>query len=575
MRVPSTELGQYGFSYLGEGVGDFAGEWEDWCDSPEGKERYGTDYKTGEPLTWVCKREFFLGGAIPFPPWTEGGQFARFEAVGMIPQSWEYDPVYLWRVQYQNPRRFAHLVFISAIIPGIAVPAAGIAGAAGPAYMAPFVFGPMAYQRVFDEAVDRYNRAKDAGTYPTSHTAAGITVQIPAGVIDNWSATDFGNWIVYQTMLAPVFEDMIKLIGRIVVFGPWTGCIIQALEKEGQNPHNPPGMRAMCLALTQNSSLFTMIINSPNSVLSAEGVGMIGQALHDVASVFEGAGAEISHTVSTVGAAIHTFAPAVGALFNGDPVGARDHIFLSCFGTTYSYWQQQGGKIEALVASRNDTNLQLLDALKFAIETVTGALKSLGSIVAGITQAFQDVLGPLDQVSNQAAATTAKVSQKIEEDQIAQINAQAEENWNRAVAEQQAAKAAGLIQSQPLVVSSDPPVKGGGLATLFAQIRGQPVPIAPIATSGIATTGPVQSELPEYVAPPQLPEPFQTYSVSPVDQGSSPAGQVAPSIPAAPQSLLPIALAGAGTGFLAGGPIGAGIGGALAVVISQMQKKVG
>src|SRR3990167_1381755 len=77
-------------------LGALGGEWEDWCDSDIGKDRYAGK-------TDICRMQ------LPFHPKTMVGQVLRFEAAQGIPSPSEYSSENLWKVMYSDYRRFFEL----------------------------------------------------------------------------------------------------------------------------------------------------------------------------------------------------------------------------------------------------------------------------------------------------------------------------------------------------------------------------------------------------------------------------------------------------------------------------------
>lgn len=532
------------------GFAAFGGEWEDWCDSPTGQDRYGVD-PDGRPYTWVCKREFASGGLIPFPPWTEAGQFLRWEAVGLIPESWEYDPEYLWHLQYNNPRRFAHLVLMASLIPGIAIPAAGIVGAAGPAYMTPLGFGILAYdrayQRAFREYVDNvFTEYGEDRTWLATKSLGGKP--LPTWLLQDPKPEAYADYVVYVTMWKPVIADMLKALGRIATYGVWTGIFLQGMEKESLNEHNPPMMRAVCAAIADSPQLFGFIIAGPISFTQAGFYEALSAAFKRFGEMIRSFDRNFADILVSIADSIYAFARVLAKLFqipeNPAALGeAADLTFEVAFGRTFTAYQQEVSagvaNVQNLAATRNADAVATLKALGAGITEISKGLDGAGLGILG--EGLKDVLAPLSEVTYMIEDTDQAIT----------------ENNDRI------AMSASLRQSLELVAADAPPE----YFTSTAPIATPTMPITfdrsqllidAISPAPVVDSAPPIQFPPGGIVTPVLP--------GPVDS------QIPPMEAEKPKSAFGPILVGAGTGFAAGGPVGAGVGAGIVFALMKLGK---
>lgn len=520
--VDRSDLHRYGFGLppsrkrvqaLGA-FGDF-GEisWEDWCDSPNGQAKYGLD-EEGKPFTWVCKREFALGGAIPFAPWTDVGMTLRFEAAGLLPKWWEYDPIRLWTTMYQNPRRFFHLTVIASLIPGIAVQAAGVAGAAGPLYMTPFGFGVLAYDRAYQTF---YAQAKEKGT------------------TDPDGPDGYARSMIWETMFKPALTDAGELVMKVLTYGPWTGIALHGMKHEGQNPKNGPIQRAIFTALADNSELLGYALKGVDAFKDENAIGALGRGMMGAAEIIgkSGASQDVVNVIYSIGKSHVFFKATIAALFRGEVAEALDQAFYACFGVKLTTFKALGTNIQSLAATKNADAIQTVGLISQGAGEVSKAFQQINFQQAATF--FSELIKPIQDVVALIAGTTKAIE--------APVGTPATANLSPAAA---ASVASIGISPRPstTILQRVPPIATQNLPSVAP--ASTPVAVAPTGQSVV-------------LRPPVTVVPPRAEVIVPPKPATSGAG------------LIAGAGAGAAAGFVVGGPPGAAAGAAVGAIIAAMR----
>ncbi len=352
--------------------GALDGEWEDWCDSDIGIERYAGDAAPGSPAyvrgRQACKREFPGGGLVPLHPKTLVGQFLRFEAMGLIPSPLEYGHHNLWVTMYTDYRRFNHLFIMAQLIPG----------------MVAWVGGGFAFAE--------YNAVRQEGFQKAA--ALGI----PEAERDGWSL-DY----TWKTMWKPAVTDAASFVGKVLAHGPWIAIGLKVLEAESKKVDNPPMIRAVYAGLTKNAGLLAVLIGGAERIRQPASIALIGQAMQEGAAAIQGTvSGELAVAVREMGKALSTFAPAIGILL--DPYlpllvkakAALDEVSLAVLGVRYTKFLTLKDELKAAVATKNADGLETFRLIKQALAQIKYAFQ--GIKLGFVVEFLDDISKPIDDI---------------------------------------------------------------------------------------------------------------------------------------------------------------------------------
>lgn len=523
--------------------GDFEGAWENWCASPEGVQRYGAGNR------WVCNRDLpgpkpdaqstgptILGQGVLFEPWTDQGQFLRWQAAGLIPNPAEYLPVTiqdglvtggLWVTMYSEPIRFAHLTGMAQFIPGI-----------GTAWMA----GGFAIAAI---EVAKKAFADFARQNPQVLTKMSGYVQTP----DEYALDQ--TWL---QMLKPALKDAGEFVIKIITMGPWTGIALHGMQVESRNPKNPPVMRAVFHAIASKPELIGFVQGGTKGLQQAGSLGAIGKGLEEGARLVasQGAAPDIFNLIAGMGRSLYIFREPVAALFRDVPEGrgpmeAIDLAFQSAFGVRFSQFKALGLSMTTLAKQGADNVDQkdgraLVGTLGTAADSVDGTLKTLNVNFGFFEEIFRPLLDLVGVIVGYVADYDAASRQPVVTETVGPVATRPNASGARAVVVGSPTMPPVSQPAQPGIIQvgggsgAASLIGTGGVRPVTSTLILTPTPAGPAAR---VVLEPAVPDVPVVYTPPKPPEP-----------GMAPK----------PKGGLGLALAGAGAGFVVGGPPGAVLG---------------
>lgn len=510
--------------------------WEDWCRSPDGVARYGKGNR------WVCMRDLpgpkadeqsngpsAVGYPIPFAPWTEAGQKARWVAAGLFPGPDEYLPIViqdgkvvggLFQTMYRDPVRMTHLLAMSNIIPGI-----GTVYAHGG-------FIPIAIETA-------------KGAFTAFAKERGIPNPDQYALDQMW-----------LQMFKPSLADASEFVLSLLAFAPWTAIAIHGMKVEAQNPKNPPIQRAVFAAIANNAgTLIDLVQKNPREKIKEPNtLHALGDAIFRAASVVADQRVEpdVFATIAAVGRSFDIFAEPLAMMFQAKFLEAGDTMFGLMFGIKPSELVRRG---ETVVDLARDTRSAAYEstsqearaygsALGIGANEVSGALGSINVR----WKVFEDLIDPLIKTINSLGLRIAQfdegMKQKAAEMQRSmQPAGPAVTDSNIGGSSPMAAQRAGLQAGSGLRSSGAGAVQAGGAPASFPALP-QALP-APMLT--VQRRPPGVQAAPPVVAPRPQPKPAPTKappSLATAAITGATAGAVVGNVPGA--------LVGAGAGLIYG-----------------------
>lgn len=383
---PRTQLALRGVLSPTLALGALDGSWEDWCDSDLGKERYAGGLAIdapGYPLYgYVCKRDFVGGGAVPFAPWTDVGQYLRFSVSGFIPSSDEFEPKRLWKTMYTDYLRFNHLFIMGQAIPLF-----------GTVYM--MAFPIMAYNIFRQEG---FAKAKEEG------------------ITEYWAQDSYSYGYVWKEMLSPAVGDALDFVGKFISHGLWTSIALKVCESEARNTKNSPNLRAVYMGIGKFPALIDIFAGGIGSMKFASSWVTLGDALKyagtELRAVVPRA---VSNSILAMGEALIFGGPAFAALLDVTRsvedrlLAVRDHFFLAVTGVEYAVFQKMKGSISALkTLNIKSTSAEVTALVNDAAALVNKVLATLNFSKAYNT--LGSMLQPLLDIGAELVEATSAVN---------------------------------------------------------------------------------------------------------------------------------------------------------------------